>query len=229
MTYPLLFETVLQAAMTWPLNSALTGPKCVTAVDVPSDLNTPPPFEAYLAGHFWNSEWIALGAKPSDIALARPLVGIERKRATVTLPAATEGCSEVWITLVDDPCNVSNGCNTNETVEQLHRRLLDTLTELVRRMTAWQLWRLTDGSYTVFNPLIPGATAPNGVDTKLKLFEAGEADVRITELPEEAGLNNARSAAVGLTVCGCIKKLTQEDFIAYSRPAGLGETKCELC
>lgn len=229
MTYPLLFETVLQAAMSWPLNATLKGPNCVTAVDVPSDLSTPPPFEAYLAGHFWQRDWVASGAQPSSISLARPLVGIERKRATLALPDATDGCSEVWITLLDDPCDKSRRCAQKETIEQLQRRLLDTLTELVRRMTAWQLWKLNSGGYVVYNPLLPGATPPDGVNTKLKLFEAGEVDIRITELPEEAGLNDARSAAVGLTVCGCINKLTSEDFVAYTRPKQLGEPKCELC
>lgn len=229
MTYPLLFETVLQAAMSWPLNSALKGPNCVTAVDIPSDLSSPPPFEAYIAGHFWQRDWVASGAKPSDISLARPLIGIERKRVTLSLPDAVDGCSEVWITLLDDPCDKTAGCAQQETIEQLQRRLLDTLTELVRRMTAWQLWKLNIGGYAVYNPLLPGAIPPVGVNTKLKLFEAGEVDIRITELPEEAGLNNARSAAVGLTVCGCIKKLTSEDFVTYTRPIGLGEPKCELC
>ena len=229
MTYPLLFETVLQAVMSWPVNNSLKAPNCVTAVDVPSDLSTPPPFEAYLAGHFWQRDWVALGASPSNISLARPLVGIERKRATLALPDAIEGCSEVWITLLDDPCDRSKGCKEKETVEQLQRRLLDTLTELVRRMASWQLWKLNSGGYVVYNPLLPGSVPPDGVNTKIKLFEAGEVDIRITDLPEEAGLNDARSAAVGLTVCGCVKKLTEADFVYYTRPSGLGEPKCELC
>ena len=93
MTYNLLFDAILQACITWPLNAPIKGPTCVTAVDVPEDLISPPPYEAYLAGLFWERSWVNSGAMPSNIKTSRPLIGIERKRNVLSLPGAKEGCS----------------------------------------------------------------------------------------------------------------------------------------
>lgn len=230
MTYDLLFEACIQAAMTWPLNHTLRGPITITAVDVPEDLRNPPPYAAYLAGHFWNRNWVAEGAQESTMRIDRAIIGIERKRVMVNLPAAKEGCSEVWITMVDDPCGPGTGCQREETIEELHRRLLTTLTHFIQRVAYWEIWKLSDGTHTVLNPLLPGFIAPEGATKTIwKLFEAGEVDVRVTDLSQEVSLNNGRSVAVGLTTCGCIPSLVSSDFVSYTRPPGLGETRCPLC
>ena len=228
MTYDLLFEASLQVAMTWPPNSVLKGPNTVTAVDVPEDLLVAPPYEAYIAGQFWNREWVLKGARESEIFMSRSVLGIERKRSTIKVPKGNDICSEVWITLLDDPCDISSGCAKKETVEQLHRRLLSTLTEFILRLSNWEIWKLADGSYSTFNSHLPGFVAPVGATkTVFKLIEEGEVDVRVTDLSDELTLNNARTVAVGLTTCGCSSK--NLEFVPFIRPKGLGETKCALC
>ena len=230
MTYELLFEAALRAAWTWPLDGSLRAPRCVLAADDPGDLTKPPPYEAYLSGLFWARDWVARGARESDMQLERPLVALERKRAVMTQPETGMLCSEVWITVLDGPCGPDRGCQVPETGEALTRRLMDTLAELVRRMASFRVGqRTSDGAMVLWHPVLDVPGPPAGVEfvngpDGMVLDPKAELELQVTGLVD---VNEGRSVSVQVIVCGCWPRPTV--FVPYERPAGLGEPRCELC
>lgn len=219
MTYPILFEAVLQAVMTWPDEPG--RPNTVQAVASLADIEAPPTFEAYRAGHFWSRAWVAQGAPPSSVAIQRPVVSLERKQLAMESPYKRGTCTTVWVAIIDDPCATCGAAP--ETEELLARRLLSTLARLVRRVSLLSAWRLASGQVVVAR----SAPAPDAVLLSDRLIEeAGPGGLLLSMT--ELGLNSGLSASVPLEVCGC-ELLGDEEFVPYTRPPGLGEPGCALC